>query len=231
MNNPAALAKRAGLYPCNRAQQGAVAGLHDANERAKVARMSSNAQPLSGRSPAPRIGDRWMFETRLADKPSGVRLRHQIESAGEQGYVALVRGESADAPVLRQGLDRSMNRLWREVEPGEAIRYTPAFELFRFPMEAGLAWRAVVEQRQDGVPGMRRVRIDARVAGAETVTTPAGAFDAWRIEAEHRAGDARIATVYWYCPVVHRSVRGEEHTETPRGRSTLIYELLEWRPA
>lgn len=189
-----------------------------------------NEPPMLSRHPAPRTGDRWLFETRLAERARGVRLRHQIESAGDLGYVAVVRGEGADTPVLRQGLDRAMNRLWREVEPGEAIRYSPAFELFRFPMHSGLRWAVAVEQRQDHVPGVRQVHINAHVVGPEPVTVPAGTFEAWRIEAQHRAGDARISTTYWYCPQVHRSVRGEEHTETPRGRSTLIYELLDWRP-
>ena len=193
--------------------------------------MSATVTPTPVPAPAPRVGDRWLFETRLAHKPSGIRLLHELERADAAGYVARVRGAAADAPVLRQGFDRAMNRLWREVEPGEAIHYAPAFALFRFPMHAGLRWTVDVQQRQDGFPGVNRVNIAANVIGPETVTTPGGSFEAWRIEAEHRAGDARIETVYWYSPQVHRSVRGEEHTETPRGRSTLIYELLEWLPA
>lgn len=181
-------------------------------------------------APAPRVGDAWTFETRLRGQARGVRLYHRVEAIRSEEIITAVRGEDAQTPVLRQGFDHQMNRLWREVEPGEALRYAPAFALFRFPMVAGqTAWSASVQQTQDGWPGRREVHIDARAVRLESVTTPAGRFEAMRIEALHRAGDARIETVYWYCPEVRRSVRGEEHTETPRGRSTLIYELLDWQ--
>lgn len=183
-------------------------------------------------APNPRVGDVWVFETRLPDKPSGVRLHHRVEAVRADEIVTVVQGTGADAALLRQGFDHQMNRRWREVEPGEALRYTPAFALFRFPLVAGqTAWSVTVNQTQDGWPGSRSVHIQARAARMERVNTPAGRFDAMRIEATHRAGDALIQTVYWYCPQVHRSVRGEEYTETPRGRSALLYELLSWQPA
>ncbi|GAB4204139.1 MAG: hypothetical protein Fur0019_04490 [Tibeticola sp.] len=183
-------------------------------------------------APLPRVGDAWVFETRLPEKARGVRLHHRVEAVQGDEIVTAVQGETGDAPVLRQGFDRQMNRRWREVEPGEALRYAPAFALFRFPLVAGeTAWSLTVQQTQDGWPGSREVQIDARAVRIETVSTPAGRFEAMRIEATHRAGDARIQTVYWYCPQVRRSVRGEEFTETPRGRSALIYELLRWQPA
>jgi hypothetical protein len=183
-------------------------------------------------APAPRVGDAWVFETRVPNKAAGIRLHHRVEAVRANEIVTVVTGEGAHAPELRQGFDREMNRRWREVEPGEALRYSPAFALFRFPLLAGqTAWSVTVTQTQDGWPGSRAVQIEARAVRLEGVVTPAGRFDAMRIEAWHRAGDALIETVYWYCPQVHRSVRGEEYTQTPRGRSALVYELLSWQPA
>lgn len=183
-------------------------------------------------TPAPRVGDVWVFETRVPNKAAGIRLHHRVEAVRADEIVTVVTGEGAHAPELRQGFDREMNRRWREVEPGEALRYSPAFALFRFPLVAGqTTWSVTVRQTQDGWPGSRAIQIDARAVRLEAVVTPAGRFDAMRIEARHRAGDALIETVYWYCPRVHRSVRGEESTQTPRGRSALVYELLSWQPA
>jgi hypothetical protein len=125
--------------------------------------------------------------------------------------------------------DAEFNRVAREVVPGESMRYSPAFPLFRFPIEPGRRWKAAVEQRQDGEPGHRIVEVDARVVGPETVEVPAGRFDAWRIEAVHRAGDVRIDTVYWFAPRAKRSVRGVETSRSPRGTSELIYELQSLR--
>lgn len=183
-------------------------------------------------APLPRVGDTWVFQTRLPEKARGVLLHHRVEAVQADEIVTAVQGETSDGTVLRQGFDRQMNRRWREVEPGESLRYAPAFALFRFPLVAGeTTWSLTVQQTQDGWPDRREIRIDARAVRIEPVTTPAGRFEAMRIEATHHADDARIETVYWYCPQVRRSVRGEEFTITPRGRSALIYELLSWQPA
>lgn len=181
--------------------------------------------------PQPRLGDQWQFATRAVGRDSALVLDHEVrELLPDGGWVVAVRRAGSSEPWLNQVFDADFNRVSREVIPGEALRYAPAFPLFRFPMEAGQRWSTAVEQRQDGEPGHRIVNVEARVVGPEAVTVPAGHFeDAWRIEAVHRAGDVHIDSVYWYAPRARRAVRGVETSRSPRGASELIYELQSLR--
>lgn len=179
-------------------------------------------------APQPRAGDRWQFATRLVGGAAPLVLDHEVQALQADGGCRVgVRKAGADDAWLVQIFDADFNRVARELAPGESIRYSPAFPLFRFPMRAGLQWQADIEQRQDGEPGGPRiVRVEARVVAPESVQVPAGRFDAWRIEAVHRAGDVQIDTVYWYAPRARRSVRGVETSRSPRGQGELVYELM-----
>jgi hypothetical protein len=185
-------------------------------------------QPMDVPRPTPRLGDRWVFRTALPGR-QGLVLEHRLDRiAADGGFEIRVRKLPDGQEWLRQQFDAEFNRVSREIVPGEAVRFDPPFALFRFPMRAGLSWQASTRQQQDGGYAPRRVDIEARVVGEESVDTPAGRLSAWRIEAVHRAGDTHIDTVYWYCPQAKRSVRGEETTRTASGTSLLIYELLEF---
>ncbi len=180
--------------------------------------------------PQPRLGDQWQFSTRIVGGAAPLVLDHMVrELRPDGGFVVGVRKAGTAEPWLVQEFDADFNRVARELLPGDSMRYRPAFPLFRFPLRPGLRWTLDVEQRQDSEPGHRFVHVDARVVGPETVEVPAGRFDAWRIEARHRAGDVGIDTVYWYAPRAKRSVRGVETSRSPRGTSELIYELQSLR--
>ena len=176
--------------------------------------------------PLPRVGDRWQFATRLVGGAAPLVLDHEVQAVHADGGCRIgVRKAGGDEPWLAQLFDADFNRAARELTPGESMRYSPAFPLFRFPMRAGLQWQADVEQRQDGEPGRRIVHVEARVVGLASVQVPAGRFEAWRIEGVHRAGDVQIDTVYWFAPRAKGSVRGVETSRSPRGQMELVYEL------
>ena len=182
--------------------------------------------PAVAERPQPRLGDQWQFSTRVVGGASPLVLDHMVrELHADGGWTIGVRKAGSDDPWLAQVFDPEFNRVAREIMPGESMRYTPAFPLFRFPLEPGRRWKAAVEQRQDGEPGHRIVEVDARVVGPEVVEVRAGRFDAWRIEAVHLAGGVRIDTVYWYAPKARRSVRGVETSRSAQGTSELVYEL------
>lgn len=189
--------------------------------------VTSSAPTGAVQRPQPRLGDRWQFATRVVGGDSPLVLDHEVRQLlPDGGWTVGVRRAGSSGPWLSQVFDADFNRVSRELVPGEAMHYAPAFPLFRFPLQAGRRWRAAVEQRQDGEPGHRIVEVEAHVVGAEAVAVPAGRFDdAWRIEAVHRAGDVRIDTVYWYSPRARRAVRGVETSRSPRGASELVYEL------
>ena len=182
--------------------------------------------------PVVRVGDQWTFITQLAGSRDPLRLRHRVVEVAADGRVRteVLNLRRPDEPPLTQWLDRSMNRLSREFAPGEAVRYSPAFALFRFPMRPGDAWEESVLQTQDAGWAPNRVEIAARVRGWERVEVPGGTFDALLLEAVHRTGQAHVQARYWYAPAVRRAVRGVELTRTPTGRSELGYELLEFAP-
>lgn len=189
----------------------------------------SNAAAVVDR-PQPRVGDRWQFATRVVGGGAPLVLDHLLrETLADGGFVIDVRRAGSAGPWLAQRFDAEFNRVARELAPGESVRYEPAFPLFRFPLHAGKRWALTVQQRQDGEPGARAIEVEASVTGTETVEVPAGRFEAFRIEAVHRAGPVRIDTVYWYAAQARRSVRGVELSRSAQGESELVYELQSCR--
>lgn len=187
-------------------------------------------------SPAPRIriGDGWVFATQVPGSGNVLRLRHEVHGVAANGLVKVKVYNVArpdDAP-LAQVLDAEMNRVSREFSPGESVNYAPAFPMFRFPMAPGCSWSLTVRQSQQPEDPSSDVSIAARVLRWESVQVRAGRFEALRIQARHGVDGLFVDSTYWYAPRAGRSVRGEELTVSPRGRSELHYELLEmWRPA
>lgn len=79
----------------------------------------------------------------------------------------------------------------------------------------GMTWSA------DGSPGAPHVKRQFKVIGQESVQTPAGKFNAIRIESDKQVaepGDAkRYRTVYWYSAEVKGMVRVEREIFGPTG--------------
>lgn len=177
--------------------------------------------------PQPRVGFSWTFATHVVGGAAELVLVQQIRAVEPDGRIRIEIRSPANphAAPLTQWLDRQMNRLSREFAPGEAVHYDPGFPMFAFPMRVGDRWKTTVRQWQDDPARASPIEVEAGVLGWAVVETPAGRFDALRIEATHRVAEQRVLSTYWYAPRAMRAVEGHERTSGPGGHTELRYRL------
>lgn len=104
--------------------------------------------------------------------------------------------------------------------------YSPFEPLYRFPLEPGKRWRE--SYRQEGAGGPFAHELAAEVKGWETVTVPAGTFDALRIDYTNQTTGGITATTtrsLWYSPQVKWVVRDEFYFNSTNYRWKYLYEL------
>lgn len=178
-------------------------------------------------APRPRIGFSWTFASHVVGGGAELVLVQALRAIEPDGRLRVEVRSPANpaAPPLTQWLDAHMNRLSREFAPGEAVHYSPAFPMFSFPMRVGDRWKATVRQWQDDPGAASLIEVEARVPGWEVVETPAGRFEALRIEALHRTSEQRVENTYWYAPRAMRAVQGHERTSGLGGSTELRYRL------
>lgn len=120
------------------------------------------------------------------------------------------------------------------VSGGSGTRFEPGIQDVKFPLAAGATWEQAPEIRTAN--GARsQLRIEYRVAGMEKVTTPAGEFDAWRIDGKGYLsglswpGGFHVQTKAWYAPAIDRVVRSEYKESRPLGADN-VSELKSFKP-
>ena len=122
---------------------------------------------------------------------------------------------------------------------------SPALELMPFPLEPGKTWKQTVT-RQDALSGEpRRVLVEGKVIGWETVRVPAGEFRALKVERRMWLGDydefrgeTWRAETEWYAPDVRGTVKMTVFEEYPATRyaafsfmpgERFVYELTSYK--
>lgn len=179
-----------------------------------------------------RVGDRWVFVTRTQEEidrgDPGLILSNHVTHIDPEGrvHVEVQRTNKADSPALKNIYNRQFDLLSREVVPGEAIEYSPAFPQFMFPLSVGKIWKDVVTQIQPEWDMRTKLGVSVTVEAEESVTVPAGTFHAFRLQGHYTAAQATVMTHYWYAPAAGRAVKGIEDTLSINGvRTRLVYEL------
>lgn len=216
---------------------------------------SALAQSL-GRADRPelKIGDTWVYQQ--LDARTGEK-----RGAGTQVLEALsddrivVRSGSLD----RQGREMSGTRIYTrdwnltEVKAGDTVTFTaqPAWAYYQFPIEVGKTWDAKfvttsLSRTRSGerAGGERNSRWQwkVRVEGVESVTVPAGTFDAFKLRYEGyfdvsespRTWNGSRSETLWYAPAVKRHVKFEfEERASWAGGSSYDHvrvELVSFKP-
>ena len=170
--------------------------------------------------PAPtyRVGDRWMYRGRdgwrvpvlwdetqeiVAVGPDGIRLRVTQKGPTVDG----VREELWTAPGLVS---------IGAVEDDETRRFVGQLRRFDFPLEPGKGWQQVIRNYNDRLKREGDISRWVRVGGWESVTTPAGTFDAIRMRTSMHLDDdefwrkaSECSYLSWYAPAVRGIVRDE----------------------
>jgi len=174
----------------------------------------------SAAAPDYRVGDRWVY--RVQD---GFRNRVTWE---ETHRVSAVSPQSITMSVVAKGptIDDQRTETWSApgvvtvgaVFDNETRRFEPALERFRFPLAGGGSWNQHMRDLNYDSRPYAGIQRTVNVGGYERVTTPAGTFDAIRLQVFMRLDDetfwrwpTECTYVLWYAPAVGMTVREEKY--------------------
>jgi hypothetical protein len=189
------------------------------------------ATPVSGGSdgppiPAPslKVGDRWVYrgvdgyrvkivwdETHevVAIRPDELTVR--VSGRGNTATTDFDRTEIWSAPgIVRVGA----------VYESETDRFDPPLIRFKYPLSVGETWAQSL-RNLDKPPGpYGPIQRHVRVGGYETVTTPAGTFNAMKMQIIMQLDDetfwrypTECTYTLWYAPEVNGWVRQEQRSQ------------------
>jgi len=178
-----------------------------------------------------RVGDRWSYD--IKDGATG-DLRHAVTVVAVD-----INDKEITARTTIRGKDRPQTMVfdldWGRIDDG-AWKLRPSGIGIKRPLQIGKEWRSDANAMnvQSGVAF--RASGVAKVMAQEQVTTAAGTFDTYRINATVRMVNTRDQTkssiwtfVFWYAPAVNRWVKRttEAHFDG-RLRDSYVEELTEY---
>ncbi|MCW5655674.1 hypothetical protein [Hydrogenophaga sp.] len=172
---------------------------------------SALAQSEGAMVPRPvKVGDEAVYQVSLrADNKVFDEIITVTAVEPGQYRVKHVRGNPA---VEREGVYTSDGHIL--VWGVNGSRYNPPVPLVKLPLSVGSAWDADYEST--AVNGnLSRAEVSYKVAAQEKIETPAGVFDAFKIESVgwlrgvNWRGVVRVQQTMWYAPFIGRSVRTE----------------------
>ncbi|HET7095911.1 MAG TPA: hypothetical protein VFJ68_00885 [Casimicrobiaceae bacterium] len=168
-------------------------------------------------APAYRVGDRWVYHG-----DDGFRVKteweetHEVTAIGAEGVAARI--------TLKGGLDVTRMEQWSapgQVKVGAVYdnttrRFDAPLQRYDFPLAPGKVWNQWVWNFNEFTKERGQINRYVNVSGWEKVTTPAGTFDAIKMQVIMRLDDEtfwRYATTcnyaVWYAPAVKAVVREE----------------------
>jgi hypothetical protein len=175
-------------------------------------------------APAPtyQVGDRWVY--RVQDGFGRMRVTweetHQITAVSPQGVTLRVSGKGPS-------IDEQRTESWSgpgvvltgAVFDNETRRFEPPLVRYQFPLTGGTRWSQHLRDLNNQEPGpYGGVNRTVSVGGYEKITTPAGTFDAIRLQVYMRLDDETFwrwptDCVYtlWYSPALGMTVREEKY--------------------
>jgi hypothetical protein len=167
-------------------------------------------------APTYRVGDRWIYR---------VRDGFGIPTLYEETYtVASIDSDGTTVRVSIKGPKETLERTEKWRTPGkmtqgalfdiETRRFREPVERYRFPLQAGASWSQFVDNYNELTRKEGRINHYVRVGRQESITTPAGTFDAVRLQVFMRLDDDefwRDGTdcnyMIWYAPAVKAAIR------------------------
>jgi len=205
-------------------------GTFSGSASAQVAMAPPAPMPLAeAQAPTFAVGEQWEFSYTNALEPQKNERYTQTVVSVDGGQAALAVNGGKSASVL---LDANGNLV--KTASGS---YEPSDGKLQFPLSVGKRWSMSYVYRT----GTWTSQVDrtAKVVGVERVQTPAGDFDAFRIEqstswsgSSGNGGYGGTTETEWYSPAVGRVIRMDYEDQTPRRAPTTTHvELVRWQPA
>jgi hypothetical protein len=157
-----------------------------------------------------RVGDRWVYDTK--DEVSGYPKDTYTEIVTEISPSEIVTNWTFSGKpgsvlvVYDHDWERKDNMVWKfKPNDGQGVR---------LPLAVGKTWRVQFDARNSQTGVNVRSSVSSKVIGQETITTPAGTFDTFKIERtgrEFKTSDpSRIfesQMAVWYAPKINHWVR------------------------
>jgi hypothetical protein len=180
------------------------------------AAVTGAASPVRADAPQYRVGDRWVYRVREGWRnPVEFDETHTVTAVGADGATVRV---SAKGPTI------DVERIERWPRPGlvtqgavfdlETRRFTTPLERYRFPMKSGEHWTQNAANYNELTQRSGTINYYVRVGGTDRVTTPAGTFDALRLNVIMRLDDDEFwrwptdcTYTVWYAPSARALVR------------------------
>lgn len=171
-------------------------------------------------APAYQVGDRWVYRVQdgFLTKITWEET-HQITRVSPQGITVQV---TAKGPSI----DEQRTETWSApgivltgaVFDNETRRFEPPLVRYRFPLTPGERWSQRMRDPDHDTRPYGGVERSVSVGGYERITTPAGTFDAIRLQVYMRLDDETFwrwptesTYLLWYAPAVGMTVREEKY--------------------
>ncbi|HVN35785.1 MAG TPA: hypothetical protein VMU96_11085 [Casimicrobiaceae bacterium] len=168
-------------------------------------------------APVYKVGDRWVYHG-----DDGFRVKtewdetHEVTAVGTEGITVRI--------ALSGGMSVTRTELWSapgQVKIGavygnQTRRFTEPLQRYDFPLAPGKTWNQWARNYNEFTKETGEINRYVRVSGWEKVSTPAGSFDAVRMQVLMRLDDEtfwRWPTTcnytVWYAPAARAVVRAE----------------------
>ena len=181
---------------------------------------SGFAQSVAGVDrPEIKVGDVWTIQRKdvASGRIVGTGVNKVVSSAAGEFEVEI---EFSSGRKTRSGYDGELNQVSNN---GQRIA-TPR-RLYSFPLSVGKKWEYKFSGRNREDNGNLNDSTEVEVVALETVTVPAGTFEAFKIVATGSYNNSNGSTTwggstyrtYWYAPKAKRAVRFEYKDTGPRG--------------
>jgi hypothetical protein len=157
-----------------------------------------------------RVGDRWTYATKdeITGLPTETFTHVVREISNNQTVIAYsTEGNSGSRPII-------FDRYWNRIEDRD-LKFKPNNGLGTHSVLAvGVEWQAENETRNTQTGNAWKNKISSKIVAQETITTPAGTFEAFKIETRrHEISAANPGKTWdyeyvkWYSPQVAHWVR------------------------
>ncbi len=185
--------------------------------------------------PTFKVGDNWTYQrTSKFDRTRTGKFVVTVTSVSDSGFATATK-------VIEGAFEDEVGEYTTEMNAikDNDRKFTPHVPYFSFPLAPGKAWEGSYKYSVMGKKNkMETVNatMKSRVEGWDTVTTPAGEFNALKIvfEATHKNSHSgrgkEIKGTRWYSPEVRRIVRNEVSGEGGKSKGE-VTELVSFSPA
>lgn len=169
------------------------------------------------------VGDRWVYEAQdgFFRTVTHWQETHEVIAVSPQGITVQVtaKGDTINGTRTEQWTAPGLVRVGALVDI-ETRRFTAPLERYAFPLAPGKSWNQRVNQFDESTNKAGEINRDVGVRGWQSVTTPAGTFNALGMHISMWLGDetafrypTSCSYLLQYSPAVRGMVREEKECQ------------------